>query len=706
MQWSADRNAGFSRASPSQLYSPVIMDPVYGYEAVNVEAQQHDPSSLLAWMRNMIALRKLFKVFGRGSIEFLHPTNRKVLAYVRRYEEDLILCVANLSRFAQAVELDLSRSAGMVPVEMLGYTEFPRIGELPYLLTMGPYGFYWFELQGAPAPITVPTVTAEDDLELVPLAADGTWSSFFEGRTRTLLETRLLPAFLPKQRWFGGKARTIDRVQIVDDGMLVPEPAPSWLLVIDVTYTDGGTEAYAVPVAVVTGPTAAELERTHPEAVLARAAGRLETGILYDAMSDDTTCHALLAAMEHGRALKTRHGVLRATHTRVFARVRGRSSRPFRVGRPRAEQSNTSVLYGDRLIFKLFRRLQPGPNPDFEIARYLTEQTPFDRIPKLAGAIEYARDGFQGTLGMLQELIPNQGDGWTWMLSELDQYVERVVGLDVQPPTDAAASLVELADTPVPDLVRDTIGLALDAAATLGRRTAELHLMLAAATLDPAFAAEPLTAVDMSVLGNELQAHATRVFDDLRAHLASLHDDVVDKAALALSLRRPLLKRLRTIAGANTQAAKTRIHGDYHLGQVLVVENDFVIIDFEGEPTRSLAERQAKQPPLKDVASMLRSFSYAAHAAVIAATSRRGVDAAKVEPWARVWERWVSATFLKTYRDTAGAAACVPSDPAEFALLLDVFLLDKALYELHYEMNNRPAWLGIPLAGIIMVAEE
>ena len=704
MQWNTDRNAGFSRANPSKLYSPVLLDPVYGYEAINVEAQQNDPSSLLSWMRNMIALRKLFKVFGRGSIEFLHPVNRKVLAYLRRDDSEQILCVANLSRFAQPVELDLTSMAGMTPIEMLGYTEFPTIGRTPYPLTLGPYGFYWFELQPSAPPVEVRGVEEE---ELIPISVEHGAEGFWQGSCRETLETQVLPQFLPSQRWFGAKARTIQSVQIQDGALLSEDPFPAVLLLVEVSYAEGGQETYFVPVVIAAGDAAAALRESKPECILCRMSFGGEPAVLCDASADEAASRAFLQAIQQGREFVTPKGVIRAYPTSLFSEVRGPEDTPLAAVRGSAEQSNTSILYGDRMILKLFRRLEWGPNPDLEIGRHLTERMNFERIPKLAGAIEYERPGSPpATLGLLQGLVYHQGGAWERALEELTRYYEECGArrLPARKWVNDGRSLLELAGSETPPAVAEAIGLYLDSASMLGKRTAELHLALAAPTDDPAFAPEPLTSADLARLAIELREHASRVFEELKGNLARLPDEVIDEASLVLGQRRRFLDRFRDLEKTEAKAVKIRIHGDYHLGQVLCVKNDFILLDFEGEPARSLAERRAKYPALKDVAGMLRSFSYAAFGALLAYTARRPDDLDRLKSWATLWERWTSAAFLRAYLATAGDANFLPSEESSLQCLLEAFLLDKALYELRYELNNRPGWVRIPLSGILSLA--
>jgi maltose alpha-D-glucosyltransferase / alpha-amylase len=698
MQWNGDRNAGFSRATPGRLYSPVIMDPVWGYEAVNVEAEQSDPSSLLSWMRNMIALRKLFQVFGRGTMEFLDPANRKVLAYLRRYQDEQVLCVANLSRFAQPVDLELPGLEGMVPIEMLGYVEFPPIDKNPYRLTLSPYAFLWLELHAKPEPEPLPAETY-----LAPMAADS-WENLLEGAGEDRLETTVLAEYLPKQRWFGGKARPVRKTRIVDWSRL-PE-SQAVLTLVEVEYESGDPDTYLVPLGISSGGEADKLRQAAPNSILSAVVSGQGPGILRDGLVDDSAAAALLTLIADGGQTTARHGVIRGLPSAAFAAIRGPAETALPVRRSSAEQSNTSLLYGDRLILKLFRRQQPGPNPDYEIGRYLTDEARFDGIPPFAGAIEYVpSQGEASTLAMLQGLVANEGDGWKLTLEELDRYFENCAPIPF--PAEAAAQddVIELSQQEPAQLARDHVGIALDWAATLGRRTAELHLALARSADDPAFAPEPLTPADLQDLLADLRRNAAPVFDLLKESVAGLPDETLDLAGLVLGRRRQLLESFRLLA-AEGMGQRTRVHGDLHLGQVLRVKTDWVILDFEGEPARPMSERRAKQSPLKDVAGMLRSFGYAAYAGLIAYTGRRPEDLERLESWAQLWERSASAEFLRAYRLTTAAAGFAPQGSTEFRKLLAAFLLDKALYELSYELNNRPAWVRIPLTGILSLPLE
>ena len=748
MQWNSDRNAGFSRAVPAQLYFPVIMDPIWGYQSINVEAQLSDQSSLLHWNRNMIALRKLFHVFGRGTQEFLNPENRKILAYIRQYEDgvaassETVLCVANLSRFSQPVSLDLSKYAGMIPVEMLGYVTFPTIAAQPYALTLSPYSFLWLELQPAaavPEPVHVPfDFEAEPILDLVSQGIEG----ILTGPGLAVLQ-QLLINYLPRQRWFGAKSRTIQAVEVLDFARLSGLNAA--LAFLRITYADQSTSTYQLPLAITTGEEADAIH-ADPASIVATVSTPSGPAILHDAVAREDVRQAILKLIETGGELPVtpRTGVssaptnvssrseaasfaaavegsdflpqtvpqtvLQTPHltghpSSAFAGLRGTDPLPARTGS--AEQSNTSILYDAKLILKLFRRLEPGENPDTEIGRFLTETAHFPRIAPFLGDITLtSEDGEPTTIAMLQGLVANEGDGWQWTLDELSHFYDTVAILPS--PQDLGAPASFLFNAEAPALAREHAWSYLDAAALLGRRTAEMHLALATPTDNPAFAAEPFTPEDLAADAARIDDQLSRSLEALRRGIPQLTETTADNAALVLSRRLELFARARAIASANPAEAgqRIRIHGDYHLGQVLRARGDYVILDFEGEPARSLAARRAKQSPLRDVAGMLRSFSYAAYAGLNAFAQRRPPnhenDAKNLEAWARLWQNAVSTEFLRAYSATVRAANPGLLPPPEQAeLLLNAYLLEKSLYELLYELDNRPTWVRIPLAGIL-----
>jgi maltose alpha-D-glucosyltransferase/alpha-amylase len=371
---------------------------------------------------------------------------------------------------------------------------------------------------------------------------------------------------------------------------------------------------------------------------------------------------------------------------------------------PSGDQSNSVAFSDDELVVKVFRRTEPGPNPDYEIARVLTDQH-FTRIPPLLGALEYERPGLEpGTLAIVQKYVTHQGSGWQYTIDELKRYYERVA---TQGETAAPSDVPAPSGAPVvpPPFFQEIQGWYLRGAALLGRRTAELHLALASAS-DPAFVPEPFAAADLAALADGMQAHATATLDLLDAQRHILHESVRAAADTLLAQREPLVHRFESLRGLDGAGRRIRIHGDYHLGQVLRVEEDFFILDFEGEPSRTLAERRARQSPLKDVAGMVRSYSYAAYAALFAFTAHAPDDLAALEPWAIAWQTFVTDAFVREYRRTVAGSPIVPDEEHDgaFSVLLTTMTLEKAFYELWYELNNRPEWVRIPLTGLLALA--
>jgi len=692
MQWSSDRNGGFSRADPARLYAPPIMDPVYGYQAINVEAQERYPFSHLNWMKRLIAMRKQHRVFGRGSLEFIYGSNRKVLSFLRRDERETILVVANLSRTVQPAELDLSAHAGLVPVEMTGLTEFPRITDRPYFLTLGPYAAYWFSLQQDAMQMT-PRAVAPDHASAAQAAMPSIfvgvdWEGLLDGGTRGVIEKQALRAFLQRQRWFAAKAKQIRQARFSDWTAIRRGAHPAFLTIVAVEYADGVNEAYFVPLTMLAGEPANRAIKEAPATVLACITGARK-GAIVDGIFDDDTCERMLSLVDTAGELTAARGrilgLLTAAH---FERAPER-----KWVRGPADQSNSIAFADERFALKLFRRVEPATNPEFEVGRFLAAHE-FTRTPALLGGIEYERAGLSpGTLAIVQTAITHQGSGWEFTIDELRRFYERVIARVQR--TDMAES------TPggqPPPFFAALESWYLASATTLGRRTAELHLTLAQG-LDPAFAPEPLDAHALEALADEMREHAVAALDTLQARVATLPESARRDAEAVLAARERLLARFDEIRGLQHAGLRIRIHGDYHLGQVLRTEEDFVILDFEGEPARTLAERRAKYSPLKDVAGMVRSFSYAAYAALLAFAVHAPHDGAALEGWADTWQHWAAKTFVLGYRTTMESSSLVPA-PEEFAQLLDAFVLDKAVYELAYELNNRPDWVRIPLLGI------
>jgi maltose alpha-D-glucosyltransferase/alpha-amylase len=534
----------------------------------------------------------------------------------------------------------------------------------------------------------------------------GGWETVMERPAQEVLEHAVLPRFLRAQRWFGGKGRRIEAMRFVDWGPLPESKSCFFASLLDVSFTDGKSDLYFLPIGVSVGEAAARLMDSLQPWVIARLTGPKGTALLHDALADDDICVSMMMAMGANRELGTLHGRIRAFSTAAFSSLVGDDARTLPVVRGPAKSSNTLIFYGRRLLLKLFRRLESGVNPEFEIGRFLTEGQLFGRIPHAAGAVEYHRPGSEPiTLAILQSFVVNQGDGWQHALDELGRYYERA-SCRVGRSNTSRPSLVHLAESATPSEVQEVIGGYLRDAGILGRRTAEMHHALAADANNPDFASEPFTPRDTAALLVRIRERGEGVLSALGDNLDQLPQEAAPSARQLLEKGPHWIRRLAERPLSPAGAPKIRCHGDYHLGQVLRVENDYVIIDFEGEPMLTVAERRAKQSPLKDVAGMLRSYHMAAYAGLFAFTSEHPQTLDRLQPWAELWFQWVSAAFLREYRNEARGEAFVPADSAVLAELLDAFMLEKMFYELHYELNNRPDWAPIPLRHILLLLES
>lgn len=709
MQWSADRNAGFSRANPQKLYLPVIIDPAYHYEAINVENQEINQSSLLWWMKRIIAMRKRFRAFGRGSIEFLLSDNPKILAFIRQYGDEIILVVVNLSRYSQHVDLDLSRFAGYAPEEVFSRNKFPVIKDAPYGLTLGFYDYFWFSLEKEELD---EGIRFGDLFSPVPeLSIRGNWEALFQGKLREKFEEEILPSYIAGCRWFGGKARTISQARIIETIPMGKSSAKTYLLFIKILYTEGLPDVYLLPVSYGTGDEAKKIVEEKSFSIISQLSSELSQGILYEGIQSEDFRRDLLWFITRRQQVKGLYGNLIAYPGQFLRTVKYGEQLLEKTQVLKAEQSNTSMLYGNKLFFKLFRHLDEGMNPDLEISKFLTEKAYYPHVPPFAGAIEYRRHGSEPVVvGMLQAFVHNQGDAWTYTLDSVERYFERALSRrkELEEIPGGPASPADMADSgEIPSILQEFIGGDyLEMISLLGKRTGELHLALSSDPETPDFAPEAFSLLYQRSVYQSVQSLTKRVFSLLRKNLRTLQDSIRDKALEVADREKEIVGQYKGLLEKKISAMKIRIHGDYHLGQVLYTGNDFVIIDFEGEPARSLSERRLKKSPLVDVAGMIRSFHYAACSALFkhALSGSEAMTGAK--PLIELWYRSVSGIFLRSYLHTTRYSALIPEEREDLATLLKIFLLEKAVYEIGYELNNRPDRVIIPLNGIHHLLEE
>ncbi|NDV00327.1 maltose alpha-D-glucosyltransferase [Pseudoroseicyclus tamaricis] len=671
MQWSPDRNAGFSRADPQRLYLPTIQDAIYGYESRNVESQAHDPSSYLNWMRRMVAVRQNHDVFGRGEMRLLYPKNRKVLAYIREHEGDAVLCVANLSRQAQAVEIDLSAYAGRVPIELTGHSAFPPVGALPYMVTLPAYGFYWFQLADeaeAPSWRTAPQEILPEFLTLT--TRDGRVSSALTGREGRMLERDVLPSYLPIQRWFAAKDKTIKGTHISPLADL--EDGRAALSLLDVDLGDE-TQQYLLPLAALWGEDNVSFGSPTLGYTLSKLRRGPSVGGLIDGTADVPAMTALFEALQKGGELSAEGGRV------VFDKVPAMDDieDPGEARLLNVEQSNATMAFSDKAILKLYRRLREGVQPDIEVSRFLTGPGGFDGTPAFLGELAFERDdGERVSLGAAFGFVRNQGDAWAAVTDGLERLV---------------------AESAIDDGAPDPYLPGLDLAPAIGRRTAEMHVALAKGT-EPDFAPEPMTPERLESFADEVIAELEEALQGLSA-TSGLTGEAAALAETVLAGGDELKARVASLKGMAPSGALTRIHGDYHLGQVLVAQNDVAIIDFEGEPRRTLPERRAKAAPLRDLAGMIHSLDYAAFSARKRTRSAAAdMDGATVQ--IEEWHARAQAELSEAYAEAIKDSPAHPTDPAFAAAMLDALYIQKAAYQVGYELAMRPTWLDIGLAAL------
>jgi maltose alpha-D-glucosyltransferase/alpha-amylase len=693
MQWTADRNAGFSTANPHKLYLPTIIDTEYKYESVNVEAQMINGSSLLWWMKRVIAMRKKYKAFGRGDIKFLSPENAKVLAFTRSFKEEELLVICNLSRFPQAAELDLELFSGYTPVEVFSHNQFPPVSKSPYLFTLGPHGYYWFSME------------RDKDLEelhKIPELKGGTWKTLWAKRNLKKIETRVLPRYLQLQNWFSGKSRIIQDIRLLSAMEIPVEDLKTRLALVEITYNDGLPETYQVPLAFVSDN---QSDNHIPEQrILARLEFSGETGLLIDAVYDERFRNAVFRYIRKGRKITS------GVEELVFRQHKRRISGNNEALKSRVVDTHgtfSAIVYDKGFYLKIYRVLDNTINPDLEITKYLSDVSGYEQVPRFAGAVTYSNpSGGAMVLGMMQEVVTNQGTAWDYTMDSLQRFFERVLvhGRDLSLPKLRGNILRPMVYEELPQLMKELIGSAYpERISLLGRRTAELHQLLASKGGSPGFEQEPFSLHYQRSLFSSLQGLTRITYSTLQKQLKNLPEDVQDTANDVLGRKNEILKCFKRVYSEKFNALKIRTHGDYHLSQLLWTGRDFIIRNFEGEPMRPFSERRLKRSPLRDVASMIRSLHYAAYSAIFEQDFYKEHQELQLDKWARVWVFYNTRLFLNGYLNHIGQESFMPEKEAHYHILMDTFLLEKAIYELNFDLRTRPDWALVPMLGILSI---
>jgi maltose alpha-D-glucosyltransferase/alpha-amylase len=695
MQWTPGRNAGFSEANPHKLYLPVILDPDYHYESVNVEMQSRNTSSLLWWMKRLISKRKQYLAFSRGDLTFLPCDNPKILAFTRSYEGDTVLVICNLSRYTQPVEIDLQKYRGYLPVEIFSRNKFPSVKEnTPYFFTLGPHDCEWF--------IFEPVNALFKKNELLPLLYLQTWELANDKRFLERLEKSILQDYIIKMRWFGGKSRNLESIRVIRTNFLPTNGKSVLLLLIEVNYQSGLPDHYHLPISYGGEDFATKLRDHCPQAVIARLRVGDQEGVLYDAIYGLEFQEALLHNLATNEIIKSNGTDLKfASHREVLEYFNTHEKIKPRI--LSGEQSNSSIIYDSRFFLKMFRKIDRAINPDLEITHFLTERK-FPNIPTFLGSIEWKIEKDSIVLGMVQDMVASSGDAWKYVLDRLDDFNENILAdtETIAPPSEIVGSITDPASyDEIPLLMKEFIESSLaERIHLLGIRTGEMHKALASGVDVPEFKPESYSLHYQRSLFAGLQSLVRRTFENQSQNLHKLPPEIKWQAEEVLSMKDEILKVFKNIYKEKIDVVKIRIHGDFHLGQVLVTGKDFIIIDFEGEPARAYSERRLKRSPLRDVAGMIRSLHYAAYASLFLDNQIRKEDFTKLIPFVEQWYHYMSGFFMRSYMETVRGTDFIPKKKDDLEILMTTFLLEKAIYELNYELNNRPDWVVIPLNGI------
>jgi maltose alpha-D-glucosyltransferase/alpha-amylase len=738
MQWSRDQNAGFSAAPPERLYLPVVTSPEHHFEAVNVAVQQANTHSLLWWMKRMIALRKKHSAFGRGDLEFLHPDNRHVLAFLRSYDGETILVAANLSRFFQPVELDLSEYEGRQPIEMFGRVEFPRIGQLPYLLTLGPHEFLWFTLEQAALPSVELALEAGPgdgvrpaEARAVPLPelAISSVRDLLDGKhDRTLIP--ILLRWLKERPWTRGGAKRAKDGEILDRIEVAVDGGSAVVLSVRVTYSDGDPDTYLLPLttAHIRGETLEYADGTpaHPEPPGMRIASLSSGfGFLVDASSDLGFIARLMDAVARRRRIRgvagelvgkpgARLGESAAGLTSTVSAMKAGET----VGLGGAQLRDTGrrpptreAAIPHNLTLELRYAVEPGSDPETEMMRFLGSHGA-NWAPHVFGELEYQpADGPPAEAGIVRGAFLHEGDLVTSTRDSLLDFLELAATMPVipDPPTLTAAGLLECAAEEISELAAEMAGSYLETARSIGNRIGEYHSVIASDPSDPAFSPEPFTRLHQASLYQAIDGLAIRTLRFTKTLVAAASEAEAADLRRVLGMRSDLRTRLAPLQHRRLTGFRIRCHGALRLETVMRSERGLVMIDFEGDKSRPASELRLKRSPLNDLASMIRSFHELALGRLRESDiggALRPEDAAVLDIWAGHWYLWVSAAFLRGYRETTDDAPFLPRTPEEWACLLDAFLLQRGLGALWADLQADPSRAPATIRGLAEILGE
>jgi maltose alpha-D-glucosyltransferase / alpha-amylase len=688
MQWNGGKNAGFSEADPDKLYLPVITDPQYSYKVVNVDREETHRSSLLWWTRQAIAARKMLKLFGRGDLKVLNSRNPKILAFTRSYMGETVLSVANLSRFPQPTELDLTGFEGLTPIEAFSRSAFPKVEGDRYCLTVGPHDCYWFSLKKEVASVSLV------DRGTVPEISGIRWEDILDGRTRNELE-EVLQSYSCCCQWFE-KGKVIQSARIIDSTPLPTESDLSFLLIVEFHFIEGLPDHYLLPISFAPAGRADTIAATYPQAVIARLRIGGNEGIIYDGTFDEELRAALLSLTAQSRKIEAYRGHFE------FLPADGLGT--IEEGPPKSEvvleePGSTYVIYGDSYSLKIYRYLEKF-NHSFEMAKFLSDKG-FPNIPPYAGGIDYiSACGEPMKAGIFQRYMPNEGDAWNYTMGELERYFERIISArqEIDSWVMDLPRLLEEGMVGIPLKVRELIGgVYLEMAGLMGSRMAEMHLMLATPPCDCYFAPEPFSTLYQKSLYQSMRTSTLRTLRRTASLYTALPESLAKELDEIRSHENEISERLKGVTSRKISGLRIRIHGDYRLEHLLYTGKDFMVFGFGGRYEYTQDERRLKRSPLRDVASMIISFNRVVETALLRQAPQRAEHLQLLERWGMVWSRYVSISFLRSYFETMGRSPLLP-DKEDIEILLCAFILYRAINELGSRTDSDSPEVSIKVA--------
>lgn len=697
MQWSPDRNAGFSEANPQQLYLPVILDPEYHYEAVNVEMQQRNTSSLFWFMKRMISMRKNYRAFSRGDMNFIQVDNPKILAFTRTYGDETILVLSNLSKYAQPAEIDLRPFNGYVPVEIFSKNPFPAVKEnTPYFFTLSPHSFQWYLLQK--------TGVKKEELSTLPKIQMQNWTAVINGEWKAKLENTLLPPWLSKRKWFKGRGRKIFALTIRENLAVTLDGEQAHLFVVEAAYESGLPETYQLSIAFIHGEEGRRISTEYPEAIIAQLEAEGRDGFLCDAFYLPAMHRYLIGNGEEDAQGKG--GVIQLVFKKD-AETALKSKKDIVTRMHSGDENNTSINIDNRFFLKIFRKIDRTTNPDVEVSQFLSEEALFDHVPAFLGVVQWKTDKEPLVLALMQTLIENHGDGHSYMIERINNYIERILAAPraSMGPVQRNGTVTDPRSfDELPVELQQLLGnRAAEQARLIGLRTAEMHLLLANALNKKDFKAEEYSLHYQRSLFSSMQSLVRETYQSLDRNFAKLPSHLQHELKQLSGKKEDLLKLLRRIYSKKLDIWKIRIHGTFELKKLLMTGRDVVIQDFGGNPLRSYSERRIKRSPIRDIADMIHSFHYTAYEGFYKNDHISSEEISNLLPFADVWAHYMSGFFLKAYLGHVKDSPLVPQDKTEFEIVLNTFLLEKALAHLNWELNNRPEWVRAPLRIITSV---